>query len=449
MIHAKADLASYLNNPIECSCGRSHLAGIEVVEISEGALNKVAPYVKERAYKKPFVIADCNTYEIAGKEILKKLVEEGLEVSSYVFADPHLSPDECALGTLLMNYDPSCDVILAVGSGTINDLARFFSFQLDMPYFIVATAPSMDGYASSVAPLLKNNLKTTFECHVPKAIIADLDILAAAPREMIAAGFGDVLGKYTCLADWQLSAIINDEYYCAEVASLTRHSLEKTIGLSSGIARGEKKAIGELMETLVLSGIAISFVGNSRPASGSEHHLAHFWEMQLLWGGREHVLHGTSVGMGTALVLQMYEMLLQADLDPTTFQTIGAPALDGWRSEIERVFLDGAAEVLALEEVAGKNDPEKHQARLASISENWDTIREVLASVPTPARARELLEEVHAPFAAAQVGIEPRLVHEALVYAKEIRARYTILQLLWDLNLLQDFADRIVPDAVN
>lgn len=347
-----------------------------------------------------------------------------------------------------MNFDPTCDLILGVGSGTINDLSRFFSYQLGLQYFIVATAPSMDGYASSVAPLLKNNLKTTFECHVPKAIIADLDILTKAPTEMIAAGFGDVLGKYTCLADWQLSAVINNEYYCERVASLTRHSLEKTIGLSKGIASGDKQAIGELMETLILSGVAISYVGNSRPASGSEHHLAHFWEMQFLWGGREHTLHGTNVGIGTVLILQLYESLLQENLDPRIFENIEAPLGDTWSADIERVFLDGATEVLALEKKAGKNDPGKHQERLGSIARHWDQIRAILATVPSPAEARSLLADVHASFEPEHAGIESQLVYDALIYAKEIRARYTILQLLWDLNLLQDFARRVVPDAL-
>jgi len=446
MKNDKVDIAQYLNNPTKCSCGKTHFAGIKMVEISEGALDKVAAFVRDSGYERPFIVADCNTYEIAGKVVLDKLADHGISASSYVFADANLSPDEHALGTLLMNLDTTCDVVIAVGSGTINDLSRFFSFQVGLPYFIVATAPSMDGYASSVAPLLRNNLKTTFECHVPVAIFAELDILASAPVEMIAAGFGDVLGKYTCLADWQLSAIINDEYYCEWVASLTRHSLERTMKLSEGIARGDKEAIGELMETLILSGIAISYVGNSRPASGSEHHLAHFWEMQLLWGDKGHVLHGTNVGIGTILVLQLYQSLLHETLDPSSFQGIGAPHSENWTADIERVFLDGASEVLALEEVTGKNDLQKHQQRLGAIAEHWDQIREVLASVPSPAEARKLLEEVHAPYEPVHVGLERQWVYDALVYAKEIRARYTILQLLWDLNLLNDYAGRIVPE---
>ncbi len=443
----KVDLVHYLNNPVECSCGRTHFAGIEFVEIGDEALDKVASIVRNAGYQKPFVIADCNTQKIAGEVVLEKLSKEGIPASSFVFDDPALSPNESALGTLLMNFDPTCDLILGVGSGTINDLSRFFSYQLGMQYFIVATAPSMDGYASSVAPLLKNNLKTTFECHVPKAIVADLDILSKAPVEMIAAGFGDVLGKYTCLADWQLSAIINDEYYCDRVAALTRHSLEKTIGLRKGIASGDKKAIGELMETLILSGVAISYVGNSRPASGSEHHLAHFWEMRLLWGGRSHVLHGTNVGIGTVLILQLYQYLLQENLDPKTFESIQAPLSDTWSADIERVFLEGASEVLALEEKARKNDLELHKDRLAAIAQNWDQILQTLATVPSPAEARALLAEVHAPFEPAHVGIEPQLVSDALLFAKEIRARYTVLQLLWDLNLLRNFAGRIVLGA--
>ena len=319
------------------------------------------------------------------------------------------------------------------------------SHRLSLPYYIVATAPSMDGYASTVAPLIRNNLKTTFECHAPYAIIADLDVVAKAPREMVAAGYGDVLGKYTCLADWKLSAIINGEYYCERVAGLTRQSLERTIELSEGIAQGDAQAIGELMETLILSGIAMSYVGNSRPASGSEHHLAHFWEMRLLWEGRQPVLHGTKVGISTTYILKLYHYLLNEKLNPEYFQGLNPPISENWVTEIRRVFLDATPEILLLEEKEKKNDPILHRERLKSIITHWGEILETLQTVPSPEMAIELLHSVHAPTDPSQVGIESQLVYDAILYAKEIRPRYTILQLLWDLDLLSTFAKRIVP----
>ena len=305
----------------------------------------------------------------------------------------------------------------------------------------------MDGYASTVAPLIRNNLKTTFECHMPQAIIADLNILAQAPKEMIAAGFGDVLGKYTCLADWKLSAIINGEYYCETVVEITRQSLKRTIELREGIANGEQKAIEELMEALILAGIAMSYVGNSRPASGSEHHLSHFWEMRFLLEGKRPILHGTKVGIATVLILELYHYLRKANLQPEAIAKTAAPINDDWTAEIQEAFLQAAPEILRLEDMTQKNAPEGHQKRIKAIAENWDQILEVLESVPSSDLAVELLANVHAPTYPSEVGIHRELVYEAVMYGKEIRPRYTVLQLLWDIDLLSTFAKKIVKEG--
>lgn len=429
-------VADYLGKSIECECGRTHSPDIRAVDISSGALNNLPQLVTGQGFKKAFVVADVNTMKVAGEKVLSLLKGANIEFSSYVFPDAHLVPDEHALGKLFINFDPSCDLIIAVGAGTINDICRYLSHRLGLPYYIVATAPSMDGYASTVAPLIRNNLKTTFECHTPYAIIGDLDIISQAPQEMVAAGYGDVLGKYTCLADWQLSSVINNEYYCDRAAKLTRESLKRTIALSERIGEREPQAIGELMEALVLSGIAMSYVGNSRPASGSEHHVAHFWEMRLLWAGKEQALHGAKVGISTVYILKLYHALLKENLDQTKLSAITAPDGNDWVENIKRVFLEGAEEVILLEKESRKNDPTLHRERIKSIAENWDKIVEILETVPSPQEAVALLETVHAHVDPASVGVEAQWIEDGLLYAKEIRARYTILQLLWDLNLL-------------
>lgn len=440
-----SQFGEYLNTPISCACGRTHYAAIKTVEISGGALGKVTGLLKRDGYKKPFVVADQNTLAVAGEKLLKAFDGEEIPYSTLIFNQSILSPNEEALGTLLMNFDPSCDIIVAVGSGTINDLSRFFSYQLGLPYYIVATAPSMDGYASTVAPLIKNDLKTTFECHVAEAIIGDLDILAKAPKEMIAAGFGDVVGKYTCLADWKLSAIINNEYYCERVVELTKQSIERTVHAQEGLSRGDKEAVKELMEALVLSGIAMTYVGNSRPASGSEHHIAHFWEMRFLWEGRKPLLHGTKVGISAVLVLKIMEKLLAEDLKAEDLKDISAPDMSLWEDAVQDIFSKGAPEILALEAIAKKNDPDLRKERLERIISHWDDIVEVLRSVPKPELAADLLANLGAPVEPGEAAIEPQLVYDAILLAKEIRARYTVLQLLWDLDLLAAFANEMVP----
>lgn len=439
-------LADLLAKPLECTCGRTHTVEIKTVEISEGALQKVPGIIRRDGHVRPFIIADCNTYKVAGRQLSAMLKEEQIPHSFYVFDDPELVPDERAIGSILMELDLRADLIIAVGSGTLNDLSRFVSYRLGLPYYVVATAPSVDGYASNIAPLIRKNLKTIYKAHAPKAIIADVDILAQAPQEMIAAGFGDILGKYVALADWKLSAIINDEYYCEIVAAMTRHSLEKTMSLKEGIAKADKTAIRELMEALVLAGIGMSYAGNSRPASGSEHHFSHFWDTLFLLEGRKAVLHGSTVGLGAIVVAKLYQYLREERLEPTAIAKIGPPRAQNWEDEVHRVFSEAAAEVISLEQKERKNDPAAQQGRIQVIAKHWPEIEEVLASVPPSEQLVELLVVVQGVTDPAELGISAQRVSDGVVYAKEVRPRYTILQLLWDLDLLHRYGERVVAE---
>lgn len=447
MNYSTINLKDYLNRSFQCECGRTHTIHIDTVEIGRGAIKEVPKIIKQNGYQKVFVISDCNTHKIAGQQVLDLLTEAKIPYLTSILRDADLVPDEKTIGTIMMDFEPGCDLIIAVGSGTLNDISRFISHRLGLPYHIIATAPSMDGYASTVAPLIKNNLKTTFECHMPQAIIADLEIIAQAPRTMIAAGFSDVIGKYTCLADWELSAIINDEYYCQRVATMTRQSLERVISLNDGIANGDPEAMEGLMEALILAGISMSYVGNSRPASGSEHHLSHFWEMRFLLEGKKPILHGTKVGMGTVLVTKLYQHLRGEELDPGLFEKIATPNTNNWTEEIKRVFLEAAPEVVLLEEQNGKNSESGHKQRIGTIAKRWTEIKEVLATVPEPEQVVDLLTGVGAPVYPSQVNISQELVLDGILYAKEIRPRYTILQLLWDLNLLSAYATMITKEC--
>lgn len=436
-------LEDFLKNPIPCSCGRIHSFSMKAIEICSGALKSIPALVKTNGYKKPFILSDINTYKAAAAKLTAYLEQDGIPFSLFVLKDSALVPDEKTLGSVLMHFDPSCDLLIAVGSGTVNDITRFTSHRLKLPYFIAATAPSMDGYASTVAPLIRNNLKTTFECHMPQAIIADLDIVSQAPMEMIAAGFGDILGKYTSLVDWKLSAIINDEYYCDTIVDIMRISLERTIALHEGAAKRDKAAIGKLMEALVLAGIAMSYAGNSRPASGSEHHLSHFWEMRYLLDGRKAVLHGSKVGIAAALVLKLHQYLKEENLSPTSIKNSPLPSNTNWEAEIRRVYGKAAEGILELEKTAQKNAPHKHTERIKAAAKHWDEIMAVLNTLPPPQTVIDLLTSVQGPVHPSQVGIDRELVKDGVLYAKELRARYTVLQLLWDLDLLPSYAERL------
>ena len=176
----------------------------------------------------------------------------------------------------------------------------------------------MDGFASTVSPLILDGKKITKPAVYPAAILADTSIMKDAPMPMLTAGFGDIIGKYTALADWRLSRDLNGEYYCEECAALMARAVEKCAENADGLRRRDEQAVEYVTEALVLSGIAMGMVGNSRPASGAEHHFAHTWEVDALARGEEHPLHGNSVGVAAVVSASLYE--LAADLLPEGFQ---------------------------------------------------------------------------------------------------------------------------------
>ena len=197
----KINLNDYLGHNMDCTCGKEHKTNLKIVDIDKDAVSRLPKHVKA-------LVADINTWAAAGELAAKKLDAAGISYKKYIFDDKELIPDEKTLGSLLMAFPRECDVIIAVGSGTLNDLCKFSSFQLGLDYMVFATAPSMDGFVSIGAALITNYVKTTYQAHVPLAVIGDTDILAAAPMEMITAGLGDILGKYTCLLDWKMAHII-------------------------------------------------------------------------------------------------------------------------------------------------------------------------------------------------------------------------------------------------
>src|SRR5699024_1777372 len=160
-----------------------------------------------------FLVADKNTYEAAGRKVEKVLSDANLSYTTMIYKEDLLIPDEKSIGSITMAYDNTCDILIAIGSGTINDIVKFFSFKMNLSYYSIGTAPSMDGFISTAAAMTTNNLKTTYITHVPEVFIGDLNVFSKAPMSMIAAGFGDIMGKYTCLQDWKMSSIVNDEFY--------------------------------------------------------------------------------------------------------------------------------------------------------------------------------------------------------------------------------------------
>lgn len=310
-------MASILDRPIShwagmeysCACGKSHKVDIQAIRVGSGVIQELPGILRDLGASHIFLVADNYTYEAAGRQVEQLLDQAGLPYHKRVFqTETPLVPNEYALGSVLAAMTSQDDMLLAVGSGTLNDVTKYVSARTGVPYVIAATAPSMDGYASTVAPTILDGFKTTLPAVYPAAIVADVDILKDAPMPMLTAGFGDIIGKFTSLADWRLSHQLNGEYYCPEVAGVIEAAVETCAANAQALAQREPQAIQAVTEALILSGLAMGMVGISRPASGAEHQMAHYWEMDALRRGEEHPLHGNAVGVGTVLAASLYEM---------------------------------------------------------------------------------------------------------------------------------------------
>ena len=310
-------MASSLDRPISqwagmeysCACGKSHKVDIQAIRVGSGVMQELPGILRDLGASHIFLVADNYTYEAAGRQVEQLLDQAGLAYHKRVIqTETPLVPNEYALGSVLAAMTSQDDMLLAVGSGTLNDVTKYVSARTGVPYVIAATAPSMDGYASTVAPTILDGFKTTLPAVYPAAIVADVDILKDAPMPMLTAGFGDIIGKFTSLADWRLSHQLNGEYYCPEVAGVIEAAVETCAANAKALAQREPQAIQAVTEALILSGLAMGMVGVSRPASGAEHQMAPYWEMDALRRGEEHPLHGNAVGVGTVLAASLYEM---------------------------------------------------------------------------------------------------------------------------------------------
>ncbi|MBR3927650.1 MAG: sn-glycerol-1-phosphate dehydrogenase [Clostridia bacterium] len=432
----------------ECECGLHHGVDLKYLKIGPGAVNHVGDAVRAIGAKKPFIICDKNTYEAAAKKVVEVLSKEGISHTLFIVPQgdlKKLEPDERALGSIAMTYDTSCDMIIAVGSGVINDLSKVFAFDLNVPQMIVGTAPSMDGFASNSSSMVVNGVKTTLYNHCPAAIVLDIDIMKNAPMRMLWAGLGDMVAKYISLCEWRIARLVIGEYYCEHVAELMRNALKRIMAASDGLKDRSAEAVQAVSEGLVLSGMAMSFAKVSRPASGLEHYFSHMWEMLALERHEESELHGIQVGVGTYLTMNIYEEIKK--LHPSLDKGMAAmKAFDekAWEERVRRVFGKTAEAVLKIEEKTHKNDPAKHAKRLEKIVSNWNEILKIIdEELPEAEWLFEKMRVNGMPMKPEDIGLTHQDVVDAFVCSRDIRDKYLSGSMLWDLGELDEFSERL------
>ena len=369
----------------DCSCGRHHNFSVHDMSIRQGAIEDLPKMAEPFKDGKILVVYDNHTYEVAGRKAVQLLKDNGFNIKELMFdtGDDILIPDEQAVGTMFLNLEPETDVLIAAGSGTLNDMVKYMSARTKIPYIVVCTAPSMDGYASDGAPLILGGKKISFIATLPYGILGDTDIMKQAPMHMIRAGFGDVIGKLTALADWYLSREMTGEYCCETCVTLVQKALDKVTGSAEALADRDEEAVLYLIEALTLTGVAMGLIGVSRPASGAEHMLSHYWEMEFIARKKYPELHGIKVGIATPIIAEIFEIM--GDEIPDAAKKL-APS---------RGYVEG------------------------------------------------LLKTVGAPVSPKEIGIDRDLFYQSLLDGYKVRDRYSVLDLAVEQGKMQEIAEKI------
>lgn len=441
-----ADWQAQMRTLVTPAVARS--ATIREIVLAPGALGAAAEVLaRQFGARAAHLVADGNTWAAAGAAVEAALAGAGLAVTRHILpAAPRPKPT-VALANAIRAQVPAGAVPVSVGSGVLNDLVKHAAFGLDVPYLCVATAASMDGYSSAGSPLSDEGFKKTIPCRPPRAILADLDVIAAAPKAMAGWGYGDLAGKAPAGGDWIVADALGLEPLDSLAWPLVQDNLSGWLADPAGVAAGRPEATAALFVGLTLSGLAMEIHGTSRPASGADHQIAHVWEMEDLKQAGERVAHGACVAIGTMAVLRLYDWLLAQDLtrlDPAAIRLPSAPEED---AAIAAAFPQAAVAERARAETAAKRlTRQAHAERLAVIAAAWPALRDRLSAhlMRAPAMAA-LLRQAGSPVEPEDIGLDHARLRATVRAARTIRSRYTILDLLHETGLTEAALDAALP----
>ena len=426
-------------NGKKCACGKLHKFDAKIIS-GCGVLSQLPEILYKLGAKKPFLLSDFNTYKAAGEQVSDLLRKAGIAFSGYSFPAGAVEPDEKSVGAAVMHFDRSCDCVIGIGSGVINDIGKILSNLTGLRYIIVATAPSMDGYASATSSMTRDGLKISLPSRSADVIIGDTEVLRNAPLHMMKSGLGDMLAKYVSICEWRIAHLITGEYYCEEVAGLIRGALNRCVSQAAGLLRRENAAVEAVFEGLVIGGVAMNYAGVSRPASGVEHYLSHVWDMRSLEFGTPSSLHGIQCAIGTHIAARMFEKLKTITPDrEKAIRSVEAFDKDKWNARLEEFIGKGAKTMIEAEKKDGKYDPEKHKARLEIILQNWDRIISfVNDEIPSAKYIGDILDSIGAPKEMSDIGIDEAILPDTFRATSDIRDKYVLSRLAFDLGIREE-----------
>ncbi|MDJ0765316.1 MAG: sn-glycerol-1-phosphate dehydrogenase [Myxococcota bacterium] len=433
----------------DCTCGRTHSVDLSFAAVRQGAIDDVVLFARELGRgSRVLIVADAVTNALCGEQVRQLLVSDGYRPEVLIIPNgpgnrPHADTPTLARVTSSM---PGMTFAVSVGSGTINDLTKLSAFDQGIPYISVATAPSMNGYTSSIAAILRDGVKQTIPCRQPIAIVADLDILSRAPHHLIGAGLGDLESKPTATADFRLGGFLNKSYYCAAPEKVVLLAEARVADTAKGLSTGDPDAMAALTEALLLSGISMTLAGSSGPASGGEHLISHFWDMTAEEEGRVEGWHGAQVGVATIVTSALYERL--AALLPQDIDIERIIAERPHRRDLEQAIehRHGARAQAVVKTYFSKHlEDDALVKELEHIRDHWSDLWATLAPVLRPSsQIRNILLNGDAATRVSDLDLTRDHLERAFIAAREIRDRYTVLDFAADLGVLYDLRSDVL-----
>ena len=396
------------------------------------------------------IIADTNTWEVAGKAVLQSLEDARVpHEKPFIFDDPDLYAEWKFVEQLKAHLSGLDAIAIAVGSGVINDLTKYTSHVLGRKYMCVGTAASMDGYTAYGASITKDGNKQTFSCPAPYGFVMDPVIAAAAPKELAASGYADLIAKIPAGADWMLADAVGAEAIDPFGWDLVQDGLRESLSAPAAVHAGDVEMTEKLSEGLLMSGFAMQAIHSSRPASGTEHQFSHCWDMEnLAYPNGKHVSHGFKVGIGTLASTASLEFLLSKDIENIDIDKCVA-AWKSWpemEEEIRTVFAGKPGHLArGLEETKGKYvDKEGLRKQLEALKAAWPELKERIREQIIPlSEVYEDLKLVGAPYEPEMICVDRARMRKTFSFIPYMRSRFTNIDIVYRLGLMDELTEKL------
>jgi glycerol-1-phosphate dehydrogenase [NAD(P)+] len=340
----------------------------------------------------------------------------------------------------VQNASKGFDGIIALGSGTINDICKYAAHENEQLYISCATAASMNGYTSGIAALLVDDLKSTLPCPPPVAVLVSPLMIHSSPLKLSQSGYADLLSKYVSVSDWKLASLVRGEDFDELPGDISGKAIEGCMEAADGIRKQNPESLDTLMRAITLSGFSMALAGSSAPASGGEHLISHYLDMSAYQEKKCPELHGLQVALGTLLTSRLYEIL--RDLDPENFsiKTYSEDSLESAHGQLWKIVKKTALQ-------QGR-DKDLIQKRLHLIQKDWSQIwKELNPFLKSHAEIKKALESAGVACSPEDYQIERKLMRQALIFAADIRDRYTVLHFARDCGVLESIADEVIETA--